>query len=74
MTFGGVLTVKKVLTRIQQQTPIKGSTEHVRTRCGLPQEGVAYLKTQKNEYTESVGACLKDRVKLQHISEVESEG
>ncbi len=61
-TFEKLPTVKKVLSRVEHthETTYQGA------KIVKYEEGVSYLKSRKNGLMESVLACLKDRVKVQH--------
>ena len=62
-TFEELPTVKKVLSRVQHT---RDETTYQGAKLVKYEEGVSYLKSRKNALIESVLACLKDRVKVQH--------
>lgn len=64
-TFEDLPTVKKIIARVQNtgdEVTYQGAALSKYT------EGVAYLKSHKNGYVDSVVSCLKDRVKTQHAT------
>ena len=64
-TFEDLPTVKKIIARVQNtgdEVTYQGAALSKYT------ESVAYLKSHKNGYVDSVVSCLKDRVKTQHAT------
>ena len=56
--------MKKVSSRIEHSEG--GSTTYQGAELTKHEEGVAYLKSHKDQYTTSIQACLKDHVKAQN--------
>ena len=63
-SFDDLPTVKKVSSRIEHSEG--GSTTYQGAELTKHEEGVAYLKSHKDQYMTSIQACLKDRVKAQN--------
>ena len=65
--FEDLPTVKKVLTRVHMTE--NGATVYTYQGATLTRytEGLAYMKLHKNDYADSVVACLVSRLKVQHI-------
>ena len=61
--FDDLPTVKKVIARIQY---MDGVASYQGAELADHETGVAYLKSHKDQYTEKLVSCLKDRVKVQH--------
>jgi len=61
--FDDLSTVKKVIARIQH---MDGVASYQGAELVGYESGVAYFKSNKDQYTEKVVSCLKDRVKMQH--------
>lgn len=63
-SFDDLPTVKKVSSRIEHSE--SGSTTYQGAELTKHEEGVAYLKSHKDQYMASILACLKDRVNTEY--------
>ena len=69
--FVDLPTVKKVMLRVQHsadETESDAETTYQGTKITHYEASVDYLSKHKNEYMEAVIDCLRNRVKVQHVS------